>query len=175
MVVRRVVYRLLFPLAVILPVWVLVGRGILIDGIGWGFLVYLVASPILFVALVVISALVVWRPGVRQERAVSAWDAAVFVALWLVLVAAGFVAHPAIVAAAVVLVLGAFWFTVWELLAESRRRLQAAMDDIDATLGGARASMPPTARPRPVDIGEVIVVTSEDVTPPPPAPDGRAQ
>lgn len=165
MLVRRVVYRLLFPLAVLLPVWVLIGRGILLDGIGWSFLGYLVVCPILFVLLLVIGGLVVWRPGVRQARAVSGWDAAVLIALWLVLVAAGFVAHPAIVAAAVVLVLGAFWFTAWELVTESRRRLRAAMDDVDATLKGARASVP--QHPAPVDIGEVIVVTSEDVTGPP--------
>ena len=164
MVVRRVVYRLLFPLAVLLPVWVLVGRGILLDGIGWSFLGYLIVCPILFVLLLLIGGLVVWRPGVRQERAVSAWDAAVLIVLWLVLVAAGFVAHPAIVAAAVVLVLGAFWFTLWELLTEGRRRFRAAMDDVEATLGGARASVP--QQQAPVDIGEVIVVTSQDVTPP---------
>ena len=36
MIVRRAVYRLLIPLAVVLPVWVLIGRGILADGIGLG-------------------------------------------------------------------------------------------------------------------------------------------
>lgn len=163
MVVRRVVYRLLFPLAFLLPVWVLIGRGILLDGIGWGFLGYLIVCPILFVMLLFIGGLVVWRPGVRQERAVSGWDAAVLIALWLVLIAAGFVAHPAIVAAAVVLVLVAFWFAVWELVTEGRRRVKAVMDDVEATLGGARASVP--QRPQSTDIGEVIVVTSEDVTP----------
>lgn len=164
MVVRRVVYRLLFPLAFLLPVWLLVGRGILLDGIGWSFLGYLIVCPILFVMLLVIGGLVVWRPGVRQVQAVSGWDAAVLIALWLVLVAAGFVAHPAIVAAVVVLVLGAFWFALWELVTEGRRRVKAVMDDVEATLGGARASVP--QRPQSTDIGEVIVVTSEDVTPP---------
>jgi hypothetical protein len=101
---------------------------------------------------------------VRQERAVSGWDAAVLIALWFVLVAAGFVAHSTIVAAAVVLVLGAFWFALWELVTEGRRRVRAVMDDVDATLGGARASVP--QRPQATDIGEVIVVTSEDVIPP---------
>jgi hypothetical protein len=171
MVVRRVVYRLLFPLAFLLPVWVLIGRGILLDGIGWSFLGYLIVCPILFVMLLVIGGLIVWRPGVRQDHAVSAWDAAVLITLWLVLIAAGFVAHPAIVAAAVVLVLGAFWFAAWELVTEGRRRVRAVMDDVDATLGGARASVP--QRPQPTDIGEVIVVTSRDVTPPDATPPDR--
>ncbi|MFT4028660.1 MAG: hypothetical protein QM675_02190 [Protaetiibacter sp.] len=167
MLVRRVVHWLLFPMALLLPVWVLVGRGILIDGIGWGFLGYLIVCPVLFVTLLVIGALVVWRPGVRKERAVSGWDAAVLIALWLVLVTAGFVAHPAIVAASIVLVLLAFWFALWELVTAGRRRVREVMDDVDATLSGARASVP--QRPAPVDIGEVIVVTSQDVTDRPPA------
>ena len=53
---------------------------------------------------------------------------------------------------------------LWELLTEGRRRFRAAMDDVEATLGGARASVP--QQQAPVDIGEVIVVTSQDVTPP---------
>ncbi|PZQ92019.1 MAG: MFS transporter [Leifsonia xyli] len=166
MLIRRVVYRLLFPLAVLLPVWVLIGRGIVIDGIGWSFVGYLIVCPVLFLMLLAIGGFIVWRPGVRQERAVSRWDAAVLLALWTVLIAAGFVAHPAIVAAAIVLVLGAFWFALWELVTEGRRRFRAAMDDVDATLNGARASVP--RQPAPVDIGEVIVVTSQDVTPPEP-------
>ncbi|AYF98598.1 MFS transporter [Protaetiibacter intestinalis] len=168
MVVRRVVYRLLFPLAVLLPVWVLIGRGILLDGIGWTFLVYLIACPALFVALLVVGGLIVWRPGVREATAVSTWDAVVLIAVWACLVAIGFVAHPALVALSVVLVLGAFWFALWELLTEGRRRVRAVMDDIDATTRGARASVP---QQRPVDIGEVIVVTSEDVTDRPPRGD----
>lgn len=164
MVVRRVVYRVLFPFAFLLPVWLLIGRGILLDGIGWNFLGYLIVCPILFVMLLLIGGFIVWRPGVRRDRAVSGWDAAVLITLWVVLLAAGFVAHPVIVAVAVALVLGAFWFAVWELVTEGRRRVQAVMDDVEATLGGARASVP--QRPRATDIGEVIVVTSEDVTPP---------
>lgn len=164
MIVRRAVYRLIFPMAFLLPVWVLIGRGILLDGIGWDFIGYLIVCPILFVMLLIVGGLLVWRPGVRQERAVSGWDAALLIALWLVLIAAGFVAHPAVAAAAVLLVLGAFWFALWELMTEGRRRFQQVMDDVDATVNGARASVP--QHPQPVDIGEVIVVTSEDVTPP---------
>jgi len=166
MVVRRVVHRLIFPMAFVMPLWVLVGRGILLDGIGWSFLGYLVLSPILFVLLLLIGGFIVWRPGVREAGAVSTADAVLLIALWAVLVAAGFVAHPATVAAGVVLVLAAFWFSLWELVTEGRRRVRAVMDDVDATLAGARASVPP--RPQPHDIGEVIVVTSEDVTDAPP-------
>ena len=83
------------------------------------------------------------------------------VILWLIAVA--IVTHPALAAVAVVALLAMFWFAVWELVTESRRRIRAVMDDVEATLNGARASVP--QRPLPTDIGEVIVVTSEDVTP----------
>lgn len=154
-------YRLLLPLAVVLPVWVFIGRGILIDGIGWDLLVYLIACPVLFLALLVIAGLMIWRPGAREEKAVTPWGAAVLIALWMVLIAAGLVAHPAILAAVVVLLLVAFWLAVAELVAAGSRRFRAVMDDIDQTTRGARASVP---EQRTIDIGEVIVVTAEDVT-----------
>jgi hypothetical protein len=53
---------------------------------------------------------------------------------------------------------------VWELVTAGRKQFQAVMDDIDATTRGARASVP--QQPQNLDIGEVIVVTSEDVTKP---------
>lgn len=163
MVVRRVVYRLIFPLAFVLPAWVLIGRGILLDGIGWDFVVYLLVCPLLFVMLLVIGGFLVWRPGARDEKAVTGWDAVILIALWLTLIATGFVAYPALVALAVALVLGAFWLSLWELVSAGRKQFQVMMDDIDATTRGARASVPPQ---QVLDIGEVIVVTSEDVTKP---------
>ena len=163
MVARRVVYRLLFPAAAVLPVWLFIGRGI-VSGDPWTAAGFLVISPILFLLLVAISALVVWRPGVRTERAVSLADAVVLPVLWALLIAVALVTHPALAVATVVALLAVFWFAVWELVTEGRRRVRAVMDDVEATLGGARASVP--QRPQPVDIGEVIVVTSHDVTPP---------
>ena len=132
MVVRRVVYRLLFPLAVILPTWVLISRGIIADGIGWQFVAYLFIAPVLFVALMVIGAVIIATPGVRAAKAVSWPDAAVLIALWLVLIASGFFAYPALAVAAVLLVLGAFWLVVYEFVHETRRRLQKFSEDLQA-------------------------------------------
>jgi hypothetical protein len=163
MVVRRVVYRLLFPAAVVLPVWLLIGRGI-VAGDAWAAAGFLIVSPVLFLALAAIAGLVIWRPGVRADGAVSVADAVALPVLWALLIASAVVTHPALAVAAVVAVLAMFWFAVWELVVEGRRRVRAVMDDVDATLNGARASVP--QRPQPMDIGEVIVVTSQDVTPP---------
>ncbi len=161
--VRRVVLRLLFPMAVVLPVWLLIGRGILFDGGGWEFVGYLILCPILFVALLVIGGLIRFRPGMRAAGAVSWMDVAGLGALWLLLALAGFLTHPAVAALAVAALLVVFWLSVWQFVQAGRRRVQEVMDDIDATVNGARASV---YGPAPVDVGEVIVVTSTDVAPP---------
>jgi hypothetical protein len=161
MVVRRVVYRLLFPLAVVMPIWVLISHGIIADGLGWQFVAYLFISPVLFVALMVISAIIIATPGVRAAKAVSWPDAAVLIALWLTLLASGLWAYPALGIAAVLLVLGAFWLAVWEFVRETRRRLQQFSDDLQAAQQQqATGKRPPAA---PIDMGEVIVVTSRPV------------
>ena len=160
MVVRRVVYRLLFPLAVVLPIWVLISHGILADGLGWQFVAYLFIAPVLFVALMVIGAIIIATPGVRSAKAVSWPDAAVLIALWLSLIASGLWAYPALGIAAVLLVLGAFWLAVWEFVHETRRRLQQFTEDVQRQ---AAAQQRPSAAP--LDMGEVIVVTSREVDP----------
>jgi Flp pilus assembly protein TadB len=160
MVVRRVVYRLLFPLAVVLPTWVLISRGIIADGIGWQFVAYLFIAPVLFVALMVIGAVIIATPGVRAAKAVSWPDAAVLIALWLVLIASGFFAYPALAVAAVLLVLGAFWLVVYEFVHETRRRIQKFGEDLQAASQQQATQRPPAA---PLDMGEVIVVTSRPV------------
>jgi hypothetical protein len=161
MLVRRVVYRLLFPLAVVMPIWVLISHGIIADGLGWQFVAYLFISPVLFVALMVISAIIIATSGVRAAKAVSWPDAAVLIALWLTLLASGLWAYPALGIAAVLLVLGAFWLAVWEFVRETRRRLQQFSDDLQAAQQQqATGKRPPAA---PIDMGEVIVVTSRPV------------
>ena len=161
MVVRRVVYRLLFPLAVVLPIWVLISHGIIADGIGWQFVAYLFIAPVLFIALMVIGGIIMATPGVRVAKAVSWPDAAVLIALWLALIASGLWAYPALAIAAVLLVLGAFWLVVWEFVGETRRRLEKFTDDLQAAQQQqATRQRPPAA---PIDMGEVIVVTSRPV------------
>jgi hypothetical protein len=161
MVVRRVVYRLLFPLAVVLPIWVLISHGILANGLGWQFVAYLFIAPVLFIALMVIGGIIMATPGVRVAKAVSWPDAAVLIALWLALIASGLWAYPALAIAAVLLVLGAFWLVVWEFVGETRRRLQKFTDDLQAAQQQqATRQRPPAA---PIDMGEVIVVTSRPV------------
>ena len=164
MIVRRAVYRLLIPLAVVLPVWVLIGRGILADGIGWAFIAYLVICPILFVAMMVIGGMMLVRPDAREAKAVSGWDAAVMIGLWLVLIASGFYAVPAVAVLAVVLVLAGFWLALFELIGETGRRVQATVDAMSAPMQ--------PIQPPPVDIGHVTVISSRRVPRQTPPTDG---
>jgi hypothetical protein len=157
MVVRRVVYRLIFPLAVVLPIWVLISHGIIADGIGWQFVAYLFISPVLFIALMAIGGIIIATPGVRAAKAVSWPVAAVLIALWLVLIASGPLAYPALAIAAVLLVLGAFWLVVFEFVRATRQRLQQFTEEVQRQ---ATQQRPQAA---PLDMGEVIVVTSRQV------------
>ena len=160
MIVRRVVYRLIFPLAVILPVWVLIGRGIVADGVGWQFVAYLFIAPVLFLALIATGGLIAARSEVRAERAVSWADAAVLIALWVALIATGFFAYPAIAIAIVLLVLGLFWLAIWELITSTRRAFTAFNERVQAQ---AQAQARGNRQAAPIDMGEVIVVTSTRV------------
>ena len=152
MLLRRAVFVAMFPAAVILPLWILVSRGIVADGIGWAFIVYLFACPILFVLLAAITGIVTARKSVREARAVSWWDAVVLGVLWVGLVASGIFALPLVAVAVVVLVVGMFWLAVWELITETRTRVNSFMTSLEATAQGTTSRVTPSN-------ADVIVIT----------------
>jgi len=161
MLIRRAVYIAQFALTVVLPGWVLIGRGVLADGIGWEFLVYLVLCPLLFVSLAVVTGLISARKSVRVARAVSWPDAGLLLALWASLLVYGLFALPLVAALVVALVVALFWVALWELTDETRRRVRGFVDDLALT--------PEMARTRtPGDAGRIIVV-------PPPAVGAESQ
>ena len=128
MILRRALYVAQFPLAVVLPVWVLVTRGIVADGIGWQFLVYLVACPILFVALAVICGLIVARKNVRDTRSLSWLDTSLWLAVLVTLTVYGLFALPLLAVLVVVEVIAMFWSVVYELFHEAKRRVANYLD-----------------------------------------------
>jgi hypothetical protein len=140
---RRAVYVSLFPVAVILPLWVLVSRGVLANELGWQFLVYLFACPFLFVVMSVISAFVAFRKSSRSARAVSWTDAAILVALDLAVIAMGLFSTPLVVALVIALSIAAFWVTLWELGRETRKRFNGFVDGLEAS--GRRAAATPSS------------------------------
>jgi hypothetical protein len=128
MIIRRAVYLAQFVLAVVLPVWILVSRGIVADGLGWQFVAYLVACPVLFVALAAIAGIVSARKSVRAARAVSWLDAGLLGGLWVLLVLHGLFAIPLLAALIVILVIATFWVVSWELFDETRTRVKSFLD-----------------------------------------------
>lgn len=75
MVLRRGFFVWLFPAALVLPVWLLIGWGIFTGG-GLAFLwVLFVACPSVFLGQILIALLIRARGTVRASRAVSWWDA----------------------------------------------------------------------------------------------------
>lgn len=83
MAIRRSVHRVLWPALLVLPAWVLLGRAFFGVPLGLQFLGQLVLVPILVVVTAVATLLVVTRRSVRQRRAVSWLDVALYAALWL--------------------------------------------------------------------------------------------
>ncbi len=157
MFIRKAFYWWLFPSAVVLPAWLLIGWAAFSQGSGWSFLGLLVLCPILFIAMLVVSGIAMARRSVRQRRAVSWWDVLVF-GLWhLSIIGFGFfvpVATGWFAVLGILLFIAAFWVVMWELLTETRTRVQATFAAYERA---ARPQVP--AEPAvPVDDGEYIVI-----------------
>ncbi|NEN06686.1 hypothetical protein G3T36_12490 [Diaminobutyricibacter tongyongensis] len=157
MILRRAFYWWLFPSAVILPAWLLVGWAIFGGG-GWTFLGLLIACPVLFIAMLVIGGIVRARRSVRDAKAVSWYDVGLLAAWHLSIIAFGFFIAGVsgwIAVLGILLGLATFWVSLWELLVETRERVQQTFDAYE------RAAQPGAmGRPDPgvVDGGEYIVI-----------------
>jgi hypothetical protein len=124
---RRAFYYAQFWAIPVLPLWLLVGRGIAIDGAGWELLVLLFATPALTVGLIVVMGLTVARKAVRRARLLSWVDVDVLAAWYLAIIAGALVASPVIAVVVLALTLVAFWSAVWQLVVETRHRVNAAL------------------------------------------------
>jgi hypothetical protein len=144
MVLRRALFWAQFGMAVALPVWVLVSRGIVADGIGWQLVIYLVLAPVLFIALGLVVALTVARKRVRETRAVSWRDAVALLVTWAAIFTYGLFAFPLLAVIVVLAVVALFWLVTWELVTETRDRVKTFFDAATA--------------PAPRQIPDVIVV-----------------
>ncbi|WP_404435248.1 MFS transporter permease [Microbacterium aerolatum] len=120
---RRAFYRWMFPAAVVLPLWLLIGWGITGAG-GWAFLwVLFIAIPSVFVGQLVLTLLQRARPSARETRMASWWDVLGF-GVWHVLtIAVGFFPQawfPLLLTAAIAVALALFWLMLWQLWGEAR-------------------------------------------------------
>ena len=150
MMLRRAFAVLQIGLVVALPLWILVSRGIIADGVGWQLVVYLVLAPILFFALAVLFVLTFARKTVREQRAISWPDVAVQTAIAATAIAYGLFAIPALAVILVLALVAGFWVAVVQLLTETRDRVKTFLD--------AGAVQPPRQVP------DVIVIPPSSVS-----------
>lgn len=129
---RRVFYYAQFWAIPVLPLWLLIARGITLDSPGWGLLVLLFAAPLLALMLVVIAGLTLARKSVRRARLVSWLDVAALTAWYAVIVVAGLVSGPLMAVIVVAATIAVFWLQVWQLFVETRRRISVAFAGYDA-------------------------------------------
>jgi hypothetical protein len=177
MTTRRVLFRLLWPLVFVLPLWVMFGRAFFGVPLGLQFVGQVLLVPLLFVGQVVAAALIVARRSVRSGRAVSWLDAGLLVLAWVAQLALGFFlvdsssgsgAMSAFTAVTggdldlstalfalssvvtIATVIGLVASGAWQLLRETGRRVAASMAELDrvAGIGVAQAGAGGPAAPR---------------------------
>lgn len=157
MILRKAFYWWLFPSAVILPAWLLVGWAIFGSG-GWTFLGLLIACPILFVAMIAVGGIIYARKSVRDAKAVSWIDVGILAAWQISIIAFGcFIPGAAswIAVLGVLLGLAAFWLSLWQLLTETRTRMKITFDAYERA---AQPDQSRAAQPDLLDGGEYIVI-----------------
>jgi len=156
-VIRRAFYWWLFPAAVVLPVWLLIGWAAFSQGSGWSFLGLLILCPVLFVTMLVVAGILMGRRSVREARAVSWYDAGLLTLWHASIIAFGFFPAGAtawLAVLGIVLFLAIFWVGLSELVGETRARVQQTF----AAYQAMAAPQQPGPPPEPVDDGEYIVL-----------------
>ena len=151
MLARRALYYAQFGAVPILPLWLLIGRGIVIDGTGWEFVLLLFVCPILAVVMLIVVGLTVARKSVRRTHAVSWLDVGLLSAWYLAIIAAGFAEHPAMAVLVVMLSVAVFWAAIWQLYVETRRRVQRVFDGLAAVPAGEYQASRPAAQGSRID------------------------
>lgn len=123
---RRAFYRWLFPAAIVLPLWMLVGWGVFQAG-GWVFLwVLFIAIPSVLLGQVAMTLLVRARPSVRERQAVSWLDVLGFTVWHALIIAVGCFVEawfPLLLTGAIVSGLGVLWLSMRQLRGEMSSRV----------------------------------------------------
>lgn len=167
---RRLFARWLWPAAVVLPLWLLIGWGVSGAG-GWAFLwVLFIAVPSVTVTQVVATLLNRARPSVRRTGEASWLDVAGFGVWHALTIAVGLFAESWFgfaLAAAILAAGGLLWLQARQLWQEASpsRLLRDATADADRTLRGdpfAGSSWTSRAEPR---ADRVIVIREGETGP----------
>ncbi|HQZ48199.1 MAG TPA: MFS transporter permease [Microbacteriaceae bacterium] len=174
MFLRRGFYAWLFPAALVLPLWLLIGWGVFTGG-GLAFLwVLFIACPSVFLGQLLIAFLIRSRGTVRASQAVSWWDVLGLTVWHGLTIAAGFYSDTwfaPVLVAAIIAGFGLIALSFRQLLAEARPvALRYTSFDEEATgaATGAGRSVPPMGAPRSSTprfepgAGDVFVIDESD-------------
>ncbi|MEO7349603.1 MAG: MFS transporter [Terrimesophilobacter sp.] len=123
---RRVFFYAQFWMIPVLPLWLLIVRGMSIVGSGWDLMVLLFAAPLLSLALIVVMGLTMARKAVRRARMLSWIDVGILGALYLSVMVAGLYSLPIFAVLAISLAIVAFWSAVWQWVTETRQHVTLA-------------------------------------------------
>lgn len=148
----------MFVAVVVLPAWVLIGRGILGSNVGWDLLLFIFLCPVLGLMLLAVAGLTVARKSVREERAVSWTDAGVMLVWHGAIIAYGFNDAVPLAVLVVAGAVAAFWIAVWQLFTETRRRVKGVIAGFEEA---ARMPSVPGRRPDGTE-PEIIVIEPDD-------------
>jgi hypothetical protein len=154
---RRSLFYALYGAFIVLPVTLLIGRGLVLAGSGWDFALLLLVSPILGLLMLVVTGFTVARRSVRRDRAVSWMDVGIHLAWYLSIIAASVFAHPALAAAVIVVSVAAFWSALWQLFSETRERVKSALAGLEHSVSPA-SEYARTSRPTPDAPGAGTVI-----------------
>ncbi|CAN5159349.1 hypothetical protein BH09ACT6_BH09ACT6_10580 [soil metagenome] len=166
MFVRRAFYYWQVAAVLVLPLWALVGWSVF-GGSGWQFLLVLLSCGVLALALAGVGVLNYFRKSVRETRALSWLDTGLLVAWHAAIVSVGFFTPASSILAVAVVVLGlaAFWASIVQLLAETRRRISGVFDSFqyaaqvaEEQAAAGAAGVPSAPLPPIVAQGEYIVI-----------------
>ncbi|GAA4366087.1 hypothetical protein [Agromyces bauzanensis] len=132
MLIRRAFLWWLVAAAVVLPIWLGVGWVTFGRG-GWGTLGLVITVPITFITLAVVALLVRIRPTVRADRAASWMDVGVVGALHAAVIGIGFYGDSGAFfgVMAILLAIVAFWSSVWQLISDGAKRMEATMVEFE--------------------------------------------
>ncbi|QYH37146.1 MFS transporter [Salinibacterium sp. M195] len=154
--IRRAFYYWQFIAVIVLPLWVLVARGIYGSSVGWDFVLFLVLCPILAFALLAIAGLTTARKSVRNSRTVSWIDAGVLTVWHAAIIIYGFVDAPFPATLIVIVAIAAFWIALWQLVTETRNRFTSLVE------GFERDAQRPTRPGERLDNGNVIILDGDE-------------
>ncbi|WP_166998296.1 MFS transporter [Paramicrobacterium fandaimingii] len=149
MFLRRAVYYWQLAAVLLLPLWLFVGWGIW-GGSAWTFFGVVVAAPILFVSLLIVTLVIYGRAEVREHNALSWIDVGILAAWHASIIGFGCFGSTASLFAVLTAVFGltAFWVALWELVRSVTRKARATLREFEsmAGAGGHSTVTPPRAR-----------------------------